>query len=327
MKKDLPPYTTRDRRGTIYFRRRGQPQVKMACQEPGTPAFAAEYARLLNGLDATPTTRRTLAALIDSYVRSDRYRRLAPRTGRDYDQHLAFLRDKLGDVAVKDIARPVVIRLRDSDSRPHRGNYCTAVFRVVLEHAVDLGWIASNPAKGVGARRYEKQERQPWPADLIAAYRAKATGKAALAFELLLGTGQRVGDVLAMRWSDVQDGGVWVKQSKTATKLWIPLTPALRAALVAAPRAGLTILTNHRGGPWSYRSASQAIRQVREQIGAEAYDIHALRYTAASEIAAAGGSDDEIEAITGHKARAMVVKYAGAARQKQRATQAQKRRT
>lgn len=96
-------------------------------------------------------------------------------------------------------------------------------------------------------------------------------------------------------------------------------------AFTTRTRTG-AIYFRRRGQPWSYRGAAQAIAAVRKQIGAEAYDIHALRYTAAHEIAAAGGGDDEIEAITGHKARAMVVKYAGAARQRSRAEKAQKRR-
>ena len=47
---------------------------------------------------------------------------------------------------------------------------------------------------------------------------------------------------------------------------------------------------------------------VRKQIGAEAYDIHALRYAAAAHLAAAGCTDDEIKAITGHTTSAMVIK-------------------
>ena len=65
---------------------------------------------------------------------------------------------------------------------------------------------------------------------------------------------------------------------------------------------------------------------VRKKIGAEAYDQHALRYTAAAELAAAGCSDELIEAVTGHKSRAMVARYAGAARQKVRAIEAQGKR-
>ncbi|WP_244519399.1 tyrosine-type recombinase/integrase [Paracoccus alcaliphilus] len=65
---------------------------------------------------------------------------------------------------------------------------------------------------------------------------------------------------------------------------------------------------------------------VRRQIDAEDYDIHGLRYSAASELAAVGCSDDLIAAITGHTTASMVRKYAGTARQKVRAIEAQKLR-
>lgn len=326
MKRSLPAYTTRDRRGTIYFRRRGQPQVRMQCQEPGTAAFAAEYARLLAGIDTTTPTARTVEALCRRYVQSDPYRRLSPRTAKDYDKHMAFLRDRLGDVAVARITRPVLVRLRDSDSSAYRANATIAFLRVLFAEAVEAGWLKDNPAVGIRTRAHETRERQPWPDDKIRAFREIAPPKTRLAFELLLGTGQRIGDVLAMRWDDLRDGGVMVRQNKTKAKLWIPLTPHLRAALAEAPRDGLTILTGQHGRPWAYVSAQQAIMRIRRKIGAEAYDNHALRYTAAAEIAAAGGSDDEIAAITGHKAARMVAKYAGEARQRQRALTAQARR-
>ena len=38
--------------------------------------------------------------------------------------------------------------------------------------------------------------------------------------------------------------------------------------------------------------------KVRKEIGAEEYDIHALRHTTASELAALGLSDDLIMAVT-----------------------------
>lgn len=41
--------------------------------------------------------------------------------------------------------------------------------------------------------------------------------------ELCVGTGQRIGDVLDMRWSDIQDDGMMVRQSKTGKELWLPL--------------------------------------------------------------------------------------------------------
>jgi integrase len=49
----------------------------------------------------------------------------------------------------------------------------------------------------------------------IEAARAAADPETLLLFEMLLGTGQRISDVLAMQWGQVEDGGIWVKQGKT----------------------------------------------------------------------------------------------------------------
>jgi len=138
-----------------------------------------------------------------------------------------------------------------------------------------------------------------------------------------LGTGQRIGDVRKMRWSDIEEGGINVRQGKTGKDLWIPFTSQLATVLDRTPRTGLFILSQPDSQPVSYRAAAFAVMKVRKEIGAEEYDIHALRHTTASELAALGLSDDLIMAVTGHTSRASVVRYAGAARQKARAQVAQ----
>ncbi len=66
--------------------------------------------------------------------------------------------------------------------------------------------------------------------------------------------------------------------------------------------------------------------KVRKKIGAEGYDIHSLRYTTAAELAVLGLSDEVIMSITGHSTVAMIARYAGPARQRQRAKLAQELR-
>lgn len=55
--------------------------------------------------------------------------------------------------------------------------------------------------------------------------------------------------------------------------------------------------------------------KVRRTIGAQEYDIHGWRYSAASELKAAGAEDDVIGAVTG-QSEAMVKHYTRAVRQK-----------
>lgn len=326
MKREtLPPYVVR-KRGTLFFRRgargkwiRFEAQFPEGAQIPF--ALHQERERLLQQR-APVAGGRDVAAALRAYRASDKYRRLKPRTRKDYDAHIEYFAAKLGHLEPQHIERHHVIKWRDAwaaKETPHRANYRLRVLSIVMEFAKDMGLLKKgddNPAKGVESVRYEKSDRQPWPDDKIAAFRATATGRTLLLFELCIGTGQRIGDVLRMQWGHVQDGGIWVTQGKTGKRLWVPFTQPLSAALAATERRSVLILTNHAGtGPWSYRGASQAMRAVREQIGALNYDIHGLRYRTAVELYLAGAGDDVIGAVTG-QSRAMVEHYTRAVRQK-----------
>ena len=52
---------------------------------------------------------------------------------------------------------------------------------------------------------------------------------------LALFTGQRQGDVLQMKWSDVRDGVVSVIQEKTGVRVWIPIHRALAKSSPRCP--------------------------------------------------------------------------------------------
>lgn len=332
--KSLPAYIHRRKRdGALLFRKRygGRiVEIRLETQFPEGQAVPValhlERERLLNAPAPVPPGR-DIAAVIRHYRASEKYRRLKPRTAKDYDAHLDYLDRKAGSLEPRRIERRHVIAWRDAWAEaetPHRANYRLRVLKIVMEFAIDMGLLPTggNTAKGVEELRYEKRERQPWPADLIKAYRAAADGRELLLFEMCLGTGQRIGDVLAMKWGDLESDGIRVRQGKTGKRLWVPLTGPLRAVLEVTKRRSVFILTNHAAtGPWSYRGASQAVRSIRDGIGALDYDIHSLRYSAASELALAGADDETIAAITGQSI-AMVAHYTATVRQKVRALKA-----
>lgn len=329
-KRALPLYVHRKRargREYLYFDRGGT-RIRLY-EKPGTAAFAAEYARAIRGDAAeasAPEPQRTFRALIRSYRASERYQRLAPRTKRDYDKVLAFIEDKMGRLEPAKMRRKDVIRARDANRDAVRfANYVVQVIRPLFEHAIDLGWMEENPARGVSLLKpREAKERRAWPTAKLYAFREAAPlgSIERTLFEVLLGTGQRIGDAIAMRWGDIEDGGLWVRQGKTKRRLWLPLSRDLRAALDAAPRAGLTIVADDEGRPLTYWKAQRRMFAIRQRIGAEDYDQHALRHTATAVLAELGLDDDTIMAITGHTTRAMVAHYAGEARQRVRAQRA-----
>lgn len=337
MKRDLPPYIYRDKRGTLFFVKRppggGKPTwVKLETQfPPDAPvpfALHQERERLLSA-PAPVAGGQDLAAVLRAYRVHPKFTRKASRTRQDYDKHLAYFDDKLGRLAPSNIERRHVIKWLDAwaaKETPHRANYRLRVLRIVLEHAIDMGLLptAGNPAKGVSELEYDRIERQPWPVEMIEAFRATADGETLLLFEALLALGQRIGDTRQLKWTDYDGEAFLLRQGKTKTRLYLPVPPVLKAMLDATPRRALFIFPNQdRTGPLSYRGAHDRVMKVRRAIGAEAYDLHSLRHTKASELAAAGHDDATIMSITGHKSVAALRIYTDAARQRARAVKAQ----
>jgi integrase len=326
-KRDLPSYCYRRGRARhVYFCRRGARAIRMV-HEPGTPEFAAEYARLLR-YDYSQAPRQNIGKLIDHVKTTDWWHNLARNTKKSYARHLDYFKETMGDVDPKTLKRHHVIAMRDANKdRPTDATRKVAVLSVLLERAIDIGWLVHNPAHGVGGLKSQRPKRQPWPQDMIEAFRAEADTRTLLIFELLLGTGQRIGDVLAMQWGHVSAAGISVTQEKTDARMTIPPTRRLAALLAATPRRGLFIVSQHNGRPVSYQLAHRDVMAVRKAIGATAWDMHGLRHTAASEIAALPGmTADHVKAITGHASGAMVRLYAGAASQRARAEEAQRER-
>lgn len=331
MKRADLPYLRRKRakgRDYWYFQR-GRERIPLP--PPDAPDFLERYMAARRGVSPLPEPAgRTFRRLIRAYRESARWARLATRTKADYARILDWAERTFGDMEPARMERRHVIRARDENrDRLRFANYIVQVLCVLFEQAIDMGWLTHNPAKGISLLRREGEgPHRPWPADLIEAYTAAAAPEttARTVMELCIGTGQRIGDVLAMRWDHVRDGGIEVRQSKTGSRLWIPFTPRLAAYLAGLQRRAMTIVADRAGRPQTYHPVAAEVMRIRRAIKAHSFTIHGWRYTAAAELAAAGCSDEEIQAITGHKARAMVVKYAGPARQQRHAQNAQRRR-
>jgi integrase len=301
---------------------------RIAVPAPSDPGFAVALAAAQRGQQPAQRGPRTFRQLIRLYRASPAWAQLAPRTRRDYDTVLEWIGAKIGGLRPEDMKRPHVIRAVQSNAQRVRfANYIRQMLSILCESAISLGWMDHNPAKGVPSiKRQGDPLHKPWPADLVEAFAAAAPPTERTIQELAIGTGQRIGDVLKMRWDHIGPAGLSVRQNKTAARLVIPLTDRLRAYLENLPRISLTIAAGRNGQPLSYDAAAKRIMRVRRKIGAEAFTIHGWRYTAADQLAAAGCSDEEVQAITGHKTRAMVLKYTGSARQLARAESAQSKR-
>jgi len=130
--------------------------------------------------------------------------------------------------------------------------FALARIRAVFGHAVDKGLLPVNPAsvKQVGRLRFDAGSiRQPFNTPQMAALLAAAESAADkwihLSAMLGLFTGQRAGDICAMRWEDVKDFDgalptIHLRQQKTGNAVVIPIAEPLRRILRAIPQAKRT---------------------------------------------------------------------------------------
>ncbi|TCP62172.1 site-specific recombinase XerC [Rhodovulum bhavnagarense] len=326
-------YLWRHPAGRIYVRLKGR-LYRIHAQE-GTEDFDREYWEILTGKRMQAKT--SWNALIEDYRTSDRWLGLKPRTRQDYDKVMLYLREKIGPRDVKSLTRSDVIAAQKANSHRTRfANYIPQMLVILCEHAIDLGWIANNPAKGVRALKtpqHRKKEHLPWPDWAVDKFRAEASDLPRLIFEIGVGSVQRPGDWVGFRWGDYDGDSLTLRQNKTDKPLVLPCTAELKSALDTAkaalgviPIAGKPILSKLDGNPMGYRYMSQVMLRERRRLGLEAYDLHALRYRGVQELAWQGCTDDEIAAYSGHATKAMIEKYAGEARQVMRARQAREKR-
>ena len=211
--------------------------------------------------------------------------------------------------------------------RARFANYIPHMLSILFAHAINLDRQRNNPAKGIEKLK-TGDGHKPWPASATTTYRNKVTGLPLLIFELAIGTGQRATDLTLMEWGHIEDDGIWVRQGKTEARLWIPFTDRLQSALASTPRRSLRyILCDNHGRQLNYDQIQKATIVERKKLKLDAYSLHGLRYSAASELAEAGGcTDHQIAAITSHKSLSMVQKYSKGASQKRHARQAQFKR-
>jgi integrase len=172
----------------------------------------------------------------------DRRHEVAPRTVEDYQwaltNHLLpfFSKHRLSQITIAEVDRYRVAKVREREqSRVKRPladrsiNSTLNLLALVLEAAVEYGHLTSNPARGKRRRLNAKPPRRTWlePEQVEPLLTAAVIGlrgghtrpdpRMRMLYATAICTGLRVGELLALRWRDVDlaSGRLTVRESKT----------------------------------------------------------------------------------------------------------------
>lgn len=323
----LPKYVYKQTvKGHTYyrFRKGGGPALRLPGR-PGTPEFHTAYAKVLTAapVDIGRYSEGSVAHTIHLYYRSGAFSHLKDSTKRDYRRYLDRLDRSVGERPIASLDSNYVHQLTDKlKDTPGASNHTVAVLRTLFEFAKKRKIISVNPADGIERIGVSEPYRR-WPQEALGAFRRKAPFMMRLAMYFGVYTGQRLSDVISMKWSDYRGGWIHVRQQKTGQYLAIPVHPHLAAILGAMPRVGETILTSRSGRPFHSRVFSRDFLNARTDAGLPGdLSFHGLRHTAASRLAELGKSAPEIMAITGHKSLKLVEHYIRQASQELQAARA-----
>jgi integrase len=162
---------------------------------------------------------------------------------------------------------------------------------------------------------------QAWPSPAITRGHEVLSGASRTAFMLALYTGQRKGDILAMRWDAIESNGISLKQRKTGKIMWVPLHATLKSELAAIERKGFTIVGRLDGRAYTDSGFNRIWRRQQAKHGFSGLQFHGLRRNAVNALLEAGCEVPEVAAITGQSYE-MVQHYSQDVNQRRMATSA-----
>lgn len=234
------------------------------------------------------TNSCTVNQILDRY-HSESVPRLAPRTQKDYARHIAILRRHFGERIASELKPRDFREFMDvQKGRIHR-NRTIAVMSAAFTFAVRrLYWLDQNVIRDVA--RHESEPRDRYVTDEeFQSFRSSAPARIQLAMDLALLTGQRQGDLLSLRWTQIQPIGLVCQQSKTKKRLAIEVTPALQAVLDRARAIHETsefVICTESGTKYTsegFRSVWQRYMRKWVSRGNQRFTFHDIRGKSASD--------------------------------------------
>ena len=282
-------------------------------------------------------TKPTLLEVIGDYHKTPGYKVLSRKSQLIYDQALLCL-TPIVENPIEDIRRADIARLRDEmRDTPAKANNFLRVSKMLFNFAFQQGLIDHNPVSGM--KTFQTGHHEAWSEAEIEYYldwlglsktRPNVYGLHR-AVILALFTGQRISDVLKMKWDDVdlKNNNISVYQQKTKTTVFVPLHRDLAVWLsswwnnsIFDPELEPRIVTGMR----NYGALAvkwDAFRKDHPLLADKT--LHGLRKTFARRLAESGCSEREIMSLTGHKTTNMVSLYVAQADQKKMASNAMRK--
>lgn len=318
----IKEYTDQSGQRRRYFRRRGFKGGPLP-GKIGSPDFMAAYQAYVESRPAPLVGIKngagTFGGLIGQYYTWAEYMNLKPSSKKLYRYALEPLREKYGNKSLASMTRDNLIAIIEKvgERAPGMANLTSAVLQKMLRIAAARKKIHVNPLTEKVVL-YKGGTHHTWTDEELAKFEAAwpLGTRQRLAYALLYYTGQRSGDVVRMKRSEIVDGRIKVTQEKTGTTLLLKIHPDLQKALKAGPSLGEYLFTDAYGRPVKRAALSHLMRTAIRKAGLPARCVpHGIRKATLRTMAENGSSAKRMASVSGHKSTKELDRYTAAADQ------------
>jgi integrase len=244
--------------------------------------------------------------------------------------YLAWWKDRLGHLLLADLTPAILADARDAllAEKTPRGNIRNpstvnryiAAFSLTLTIAMkEWGWIddspmrkVSKPSEGKGRNRLLSIEEKN---RLLQACQSSLNIHLYPIVSLALLTGMRFGEIVNLRWEDIDYIGktITLEKTKNGERRILPLTPVVEKVFALSRQtdiaAGLVFKPSSPTNRSGLVDIRNAFMKVLKQAEIPDFRFHDLRHAAASYLAMNGATQGELMSILGHKTPTMTRRY------------------
>ncbi len=306
----------KDRHGVTrrYLRIPGHSGVPL----PGLPGSAEFMDAYRAGLSNAPPSRGSkradgsLGRLIERFYSSTEFANLKPSSKKVYRIALEAVASKDGHRMVHDLpqekARKVIEEI--GSDRPGMANLTRSVMLRLFAYAVAINMRRDNPFLAVPT--YKLGTHHTWTEaelDQFENHWPRGT-RQRLAYDTLLYTTQRLGDVVGLRRPMSGSEVFRFAQEKTETDMVIGIHAELWRTIEATPAKGIYLLGDPAGRPLTANALGKMMASAIEDAGLPPECVaHGLRKAGMRRLAESGSTAHEIGAVSGHRSLKEIERY------------------
>ncbi len=275
-----------------------------------------------------PATKHTLAELIDLYI--ERVLPSKPKNAKNTLRHLLWWKQELGHLLLVQIRPSLIAEKRDEllagfvrDSKLRSPStvvrYLSSLSHVFSKAVKEWEWLRENPVfkiekpkQAQGRKRVLDEVEQK---RLLQACEESGSKDLFLVVALALGTGMRKGEIMSLRWKDInfsdEKAIIFLEKTKNSRPRSILITGLLLNLLQnrQANQRGDSLLFPSPHCPSRPIDIRSAWEKALDKAGIEGFVFHGLRHQAASCAATIENNPLVIGELLGHETLQMTRHY------------------